>query len=109
MGSTREGSAPETARHAVAVDPELAGGATKRLRRIEGQVRGLERMVEEGRYCADILMQIASVQQALRGVARLLMRNHLQHCVTDALKSGDPVAAERAYDEVLELMYRHAK
>lgn len=101
--------AHETRRHAVAVEPALRDEAGKRLRRIEGQVRGLQRMVEEGRYCADILTQVASVQAALRGVGKLLMRNHLQHCVTDALRSGDPVEAERTYSEVLDLMYRHAR
>jgi CsoR family transcriptional regulator, copper-sensing transcriptional repressor len=87
--------------------PSSRDEAGRRLRRIEGQVRGLQRMVEDERYCPDILAQIASVQAALRGVGRVLMRNHLQHCVTDALRSGDPVAAERTYDEMMDLMYRH--
>jgi len=96
-------------RLATAVEPELQHKATNRLRRIEGQIRGIHKMVEEGRYCADILTQIASVQEALRGVSKLLMRNHLEHCVTDALRSGDRLDAERAYSEVLDLMYRHAR
>jgi CsoR family transcriptional regulator, copper-sensing transcriptional repressor len=96
-------------RHAVAVDPEIQAQATTRLKRIEGQVRGLQRMVEEGRYCADILTQVSSVQEALRGVSKLLMRNHLEHCVTAALRSGDRLDAERTYTEVLDLMYRYAR
>jgi len=96
-------------RLATAVEPDLQDKATARLRRIEGQIRGIHKMVEEGRYCADILTQIASVQEALRGVSKLLMRNHLEHCVTDALRSGDRLDAERAYTEVLDLMYRHAR
>jgi CsoR family transcriptional regulator, copper-sensing transcriptional repressor len=96
-------------RMAAAVTPDLQHKATTRLRRIEGQVRGIHKMVEDGRYCADILTQIASVQEALRGVSKLLMRNHLEHCVTDALRSGDRLEAEQAYAEVLELMYRHAR
>jgi len=88
---------------------ETRAEALGRLRRIEGQVRGLARMVEEGRYCADILVQVAAVHEALRGVGKLLMRNHLEHCVTDALRSGDRLEAERAYAEVLELMYKHAR
>lgn len=96
-------------RHAVAVDPEIQAQATTRLKRIEGQVRGLQRMVEEGRYCADILTQVSSVQEALRGVSKLLMRNHLEHCVTSALRSGDRLDAERTYTEVLDLMYRYAR
>lgn len=96
-------------RLAAAVDPELQAASITRLKRIEGQVRGLQRMVEEGRYCADILTQISSVQEALRGVGKLLMRNHLEHCVTEALRSGDRLDAEQAYQEVLELMYKHAR
>jgi len=96
-------------RHAAAVEPELQQKALARLRKIEGQVRGIHRMVEEGRYCADILVQISSVQEAMRGVGKLLMRNHLEHCVTDALRSGDRLEAEKAYTEVLDLMYRYAK
>ncbi len=95
--------------HAAGVEPEIREAVLKRLKRIEGQVRGLQRMVEEERYCADILMQIASAHEALRGVGKLLMRNHLEHCVTDALRSGDRQSAERAYEEVLDLMYRHAR
>lgn len=96
-------------RHAAGVDPALQAKATARLKKIEGQVRGIHRMVEEGRYCAEILTQISSVQEALRSVGKLLMRNHLEHCVTDALRSGDRLEAERAYAEVLDLMYKHAR
>ncbi len=94
---------------ALAVQPDTRAAAARRLKRIEGQVRGIEKMVDEGRYCPDILTQLASVHAALRGVGKLLMRSHLQHCVTDALRSGDPVAAERTYDEVMDLMYRHVR
>lgn len=96
-------------RLAAAVEPELQQKALNRLRRIEGQVRGIHRMVDEGRYCADILVQISSVQEALRGVGKLLMRNHLEHCVTDALRSGDRLEAEKAYGEVLDLMYKYGR
>ena len=74
-----------------------------RLRRIEGQVRGLQKMVEEDRWCADIMTQISSVQEALRGVSRELMRNHLRHCVTDAMRSRDPARAEATYAELIDL------
>ena len=94
---------------ALATSPEARKKVAARLKRIEGQVRGLQRMVDEDRYCPDIMTQLASVHAALRGVGKLLMRSHLQHCVTDALRSGDPVAAERTYDEVMELMYRHTR
>ena len=70
---------------AVAVDPDIKASNLRRLRRIEGQVRGLHKMVEDGRYCADIITQVASVQEALRGVGRELMRNHLKHCAAAAI------------------------
>ena len=95
-------------RHAIAVDPDLKSAAVRRLRRIAGQVRGLESMVDQERYCADILVQIASVQEALRGVSRLLMRNHLEHCATMAIRSGGE-NANAMYDELLDLVYRHAR
>ena len=62
--------------------------AVVRLRRIEGQLRGLQRMVDEGRACADVLHQIESVQEALRGVARGLLRQHLRECATKAFAAG---------------------
>ena len=94
-------------RHAHGFDSRAKAESLRRLKRIEGQVRGLQKMIEDERYCADILMQIASVQQALSGAGKLVMRNHLQHCVTDALRSGDPNAAENAYDELLSLVFRY--
>ncbi|CAN5808519.1 MAG: metal-sensitive transcriptional regulator [Gemmatimonadetes bacterium] len=93
---------------AVGVDPDIRERNLKRLRRIEGQVRGIQRMVEEDRYCADILTQISSVQQALRSVGRELVRNHLKHCATAAIRSGDE-AAEEMYDEVVDMMFRHIR
>jgi DNA-binding FrmR family transcriptional regulator len=95
-------------RRAVAVDADAKSRNLKRLRRIEGQVRGLQKMVEEDRYCADIMTQIASVHEALRAVGRELMRNHLKHCATSALR-GTPEQAEGMYDELVDLMYRHSR
>lgn len=94
---------------ATAVDPEIRRSNLKRLRRIEGQVRGLQKMVEADRYCADILVQISSVQEALRGVGRNLMRNHLRHCATDAIRKGGARHAEETYDELLDLIYRYSR
>jgi DNA-binding FrmR family transcriptional regulator len=96
------------ARKAVAVDPEIKASNLKRLRRIEGQVRGIHKMVEEDRYCTDIIIQISSVQEALRGIGRALMRNHLRHCTAKALKAGDEQATEM-YDELLEVVYKHLR
>ena len=85
---------------------ELRKDMLDRLSRIEGQVRGLQKMVDDDRYCADIMTQISSVQEALRGVGKELMRNHLKHCATGAIRSGGG-EAERMYDEILDLMYTH--
>jgi DNA-binding FrmR family transcriptional regulator len=96
-------------RKASGVEPELKAANLNRLKRIEGQVRGLQKMVEEERYCADILVQMASVQEALRGVGRNLMKNHLKHCATKAIASGKPKEAAEMYDELLELIYKHLR
>jgi len=96
-------------RKAAGVDPDLKVANRKRLRRIEGQVRGLQKMVEEDRYCADIIVQIASVQEALRGVARNLMKNHMHHCAAKAIASGKKQEAAAMYDELLDLIYTHLR
>jgi DNA-binding FrmR family transcriptional regulator len=93
----------------VHVDPDVKHAIGTRLRRIEGQVRGLQKMIEDERYCADVLMQLSSVQEALRGVGRGLLHNHLKHCVTDAIRAQDPDQADAMYDELMELMYRNAR
>ena len=95
-------------RHAVAVDPDIKARNVKRLRRIEGQVRGLQKMVEDDRYCADIMTQISSVHEALRSVGRELMRNHLKHCATHAFRQGND-EADAMYDELVELFHKHAR
>jgi CsoR family transcriptional regulator, copper-sensing transcriptional repressor len=96
-------------RKAVGVDPELKAANLRRLSRIEGQIRGIQRMVEEDRYCADILMQVTSAQEALRAVARSLMRNHLAHCATHAIQDGSEDEREAMYDELLDLIYKNAR
>ena len=100
------GAHEDEGRKAVAVDPDVKERNVKRLRRIEGQVRGIQKMVDEDRYCADIMTQISAVQEALRSVGRELMRNHLKHCATTAIRQGES-EAEAMYDEIVELMYKH--
>lgn len=95
-------------RKAIGVDPEIKDANIKRLRRIEGQVRGVQRMVEEERYCADILVQVSAVNEALRTVSRELLRNHLRHCATHAIHQS-PEAAEAMYDEILGLFARYSR
>jgi DNA-binding FrmR family transcriptional regulator len=88
------------------VNDETRTRVGKRLARIEGQVRGLQRMVADDRYCADVMTQIASVHEALRAVGRELMRHHLEHCATEAIRSDDPAQADAMYDELMALMYK---
>jgi CsoR family transcriptional regulator, copper-sensing transcriptional repressor len=82
---------------------------TKRLHRIEGQVRGLERMVESDRYCIDILTQISAVNTALESLAFKLLDDHVNHCVADALASGDPKEASEKSRELLQAVQRFAR
>jgi CsoR family transcriptional regulator, copper-sensing transcriptional repressor len=92
----------------VVAAPSTKARNLRRLRRIEGQVRGLQKMVEEDRYCAEIMTQISSVHEALRAVGRELMRNHLKHCATAAIRHGDG-KADAMYDELVEMMYKHSR
>jgi DNA-binding FrmR family transcriptional regulator len=96
--------AREPGRKAVAVDPTIKEENLKRLRRIEGQIRGLQRMIAEDRYCADIMVQVSSAQEALRAVGKALLRNHLRHCATEAIRKGTPAEVEAMYDEILEMV-----
>jgi len=81
----------------------------KRLHRIEGQVRGIERMVEDERYCIDILTQISAVSTALESVALKLLEEHVNHCVAGALQSGDAEAAGKKARELLEAVERFTR
>ena len=97
-----------SSRKALGVDADIKSRSLKRLRRIEGQVRGIQKMIDEERYCADILTQISSVHEALRGVSRELMRNHLKHCATGAIRTGGK-EADGMYEEIVNLMYTHSR
>jgi len=96
-------------RKAIGVDSEIKASNLRRLSRIEGQIRGIQRMVEEDRYCADILTQVTSAQEALRAVARALMRNHLTHCATHAIRTGSTEERQEMYNELLEMIYKNAR
>ena len=97
-----------TGPHALGLDAAHKAKTLTRLRRIEGQIRGLQKMVEDDRYCADVMTQISSVHEALRSVGRELMRNHLRHCATTAIRAGEP-EAEAMYEELVDMMYRGAR
>jgi DNA-binding FrmR family transcriptional regulator len=81
----------------------------KRLHRIEGQVRGIERMVEDERYCIDILTQIAAATTALESVAFKILGEHVNHCVAGALESGDADVAAEKSRELLEAVHRFSR
>jgi CsoR family transcriptional regulator, copper-sensing transcriptional repressor len=81
----------------------------KRLHRIEGQVRGVERMVEEDRYCIDILTQIGAISTALESLGFQILDEHVKHCVAGALASGDEAEAQTKAEELLEAVHRFAK
>ncbi len=83
-------------------------GQLDRLRRIEGQVGGLVRMVEQERYCVDILTQIRAARAALRRVEEAVLRDHVEHCVGQAIRSGDAAEQKKKVDELLEVLGRFA-
>jgi DNA-binding FrmR family transcriptional regulator len=83
-------------------------GQLDRLRRIEGQVGGLVRMVEQERYCVDILTQIRAARAALRRVEEAVLRDHVEHCVGQAIRSGDPDEQKKKVDELLDVLGRFA-
>jgi DNA-binding FrmR family transcriptional regulator len=95
-------------RKAVGVDPDLKAANLKHLSRIEGQVRGLGRMVEEDRYCADIITQIAAVRESLQSVAKNLLHNHMKHCARAATRAGGD-EAEAMYRELVDLVGKIAR
>ena len=88
---------------------ESKGAIVKRLHRIEGQVRGIERMVEEDRYCIDILTQLSAVTTALESLAFRILDDHVQHCVAGALASGDAAEAEKKSEELLAAVHRFTR
>jgi DNA-binding FrmR family transcriptional regulator len=91
------------------IEADSKDAMVKRLHRIEGQVRGIERMVEEERYCIDILTQIGAVTTALESLAQRLLEDHANHCVAGALAAGDREQAETKTRELLEAVQRFTR
>ena len=85
---------------------DIKASSLKRLNRIEGQVRGLARMVEDDRYCIDIVTQISAVRAALRRAEEEILRDHVAHCVEDAIASGDKTAQRRKIAELMDVVGR---
>jgi len=88
------------------VKPELRTKVEQRLRRIAGQVAGIQRMVEEDRYCVDVLLQVAAARAALDQVGRLILTGHVERCVAEAFASGSARERRRKLDELLEVLAR---
>lgn len=89
--------------------PAAKNEAAQRLNRIEGQIKGIRKMVEEDRYCVEVLGQISAAHEALRGVGKLIMRNYLENCVTSSLRSGSKKKADEIYAELMDVVYKFAK
>ena len=85
--------------------PELQQDIQNRLVRIEGQVRGVAGMLEKQRACMEVLQQLASIQAALRGVSKTILRNYLERCASDAIRSRD----NTVYDDLMEAIYKFVK
>ncbi|PWE18900.1 transcriptional regulator [Marinicauda salina] len=101
MGIATEQDAPhETAKHKATLD---------RLKRIEGQVRGVSAMVAEDRYCIDILTQLSAIKSALASVEREVLKNHARHCLESAIASGDPADQREKFEELVALLSKHYK
>jgi DNA-binding FrmR family transcriptional regulator len=88
------------------LDEETKAQALARLRRIEGQVKGIQRMVQEEQYCVDILFQLSAVQGALAQAQKLLVGRHIESCVADAMRSGRPRERQKKIDELLAVFSR---
>ena len=88
------------------MDAETKGRAQGRLRRIEGQVQGLQRMIAADAYCVDVLLQISAVRGALEQVQKILLGGHIESCVADALRSGSRTERQRKIDELLDVFSR---
>ncbi len=101
--------APASERQVQGADPDTKAENLRRLARIQGQVGGVARMIDGERYCPDILLQIDSVQEALRGVSRELLRSHLRQSAKAALTAKDKTRAEETIDELVELFQRYRR
>ena len=99
----------ETMPSELPLGPGLKEQADKRLARIEGQVRGLRKMINEDRYCVDVLQQVASVHEALRGVGKLMMQKYLESCATEGIRSDNPEERDETYEELLKVIYRFVR
>ena len=89
------------------LDPDQKKKLLQRLKRVEGQIAGLRRMVEDDTYCVDVLLQISAAQGALGKAGHLLLGTHLRTCVTDAMEHGDDDEREQAVEELMDVFSRY--
>ncbi len=94
--------------HAMGIPEPIKSDLLKRLARVRGQIEGIGRMVEQERYCPEVLQQFAAVHAALRGAERALLASHLERCVTQAIQQGGP-AADQARQEIVDLLHRYLR
>ena len=92
-------------KHQVISDERQQSGI-RRLNRIEGQIKGLTKMLAEKRPCVEVLMQLASAQEALRGMTKLMMRNYLENCATEAIRSRN---GDEIYDELMDVIFKFSR
>ncbi len=97
-----------TERKALAVEPDLKTANITRLKRAEGQVRGIIKMIEADRYCPDVMIQISAAQESLRAISKNLLKNHLKHCARAAIKAG-AADADAMCDELMDVMAKLTK
>jgi len=88
------------------MDEDTKGRALGRLRRIEGQVQGIQRMVEEDKYCVDLLLQLAAVQGAVEQVQKIVLGQHIETCVSEAIRSGNARERQKKVGELMEVFSR---
>lgn len=93
----------------MAIPEERQKEIHKRLNYVQGQINGIKKMVDEQRYCVDILTQISSSYEGLRKVSLLMMRNYMENCVTNSIRSDDQETIDRMYDEVLQVFHKYSK
>jgi DNA-binding FrmR family transcriptional regulator len=101
-GTGQDGEAVEELGH-VSMTEEVRRDVLLRLRKVGGQVQGIAKMVEDDRYCVDVLQQLSAVTSAVESVSKVVVRNYLERCVTDAINGGDPLI----YDELMRVVFKH--
>ena len=81
----------------------------KRLNRIEGQVKGIQKMIEDERYCVGILIQISAIRSAINKVGNIILENHIKGCVTNSIKEGDKIESEKSISELMDIINKFMK